>query len=257
MIRCEATPASMLKAVLLSELTGLLPEVGQAEVETNLFTACDQLSADDHSLEQLTRQLAEKTGGDYRWIDQYPGRRLAVMVLFNLRNSARDSERVIFAALTEAVRNGPASCICGRSRASAVFRRRSREVGNEIHRLLGLIRFQETADGDLVAKPQLAHQTADLLLRKFQLRYPNRRLLFILPQGALCCRQGQLSFCALQDLPSTMLNPTDDFTNLWETYYRSQYIEARKNIRLASRFIPKKYWDWLPEGKILKQEADK
>ena len=54
-----------------------------------------------------------------------------------------------------------------------------------------------------------------------------------------------------------MLNPTDDFTNLWETYYRSQYIEARKNIRLASRFIPKKYWDWLPEGKILKQEADK
>ena len=33
MIQCAATPASMLKAVLLSELTGLLPEVGQAEVE--------------------------------------------------------------------------------------------------------------------------------------------------------------------------------------------------------------------------------
>ena len=136
-----------------------------------------------------------------------------------------------------------------------MFRRRSREVGNEVHRLLGLIRFQETADGDLVAKPQLAHQTADLLLRKFQLRYPNRRLLFVLPQGALCCQQGQLSFLALQDLPAPVLNPTDDFANLWETYYRSQYIEARKNIRLASRFIPKKYWDWLPEGKILKQEA--
>jgi probable DNA metabolism protein len=247
----------MLKAVLLSELTGQQPEVGQAETETNLFAACDQLNADDYSLEQLTRQLAAKTGDDYRWIDQYPGRRLVVMVLFNLRNCSRDSERVIFAALTEAVRSGPASCICGRSRASAVFRRRSREVGNEVHRLLGLIRFQETADGDLVAKPQLAHQTADLLLRKFQLRYPNRRLLFILPQGALCCHQGQLSFLALQDLPAPVLNPTDDFANLWETYYRSQYIEARKNIRLASRFIPKKYWDWLPEGKILKQEAMK
>ena len=257
MIQCAATPASMLKAVLLSELTGQQPAVAQAEAETNLFAACDQLNADDFSLEQLTRQLAAKTGCDYRWIDQYPGRRLAVMVLFNLRNSSRDSERVIFAALTEAVRSGPASCICGRSPASAVFRRRSREVGNEVHRLLGLIRFQETADGDLVAKPQLAHQTADLLLRKFQLRYPNRRLLFILPQGALCCQQGQLSFLALQDLPAPVLNPTDDFANLWETYYRSQYIEVRKNIRLASRFIPKKYWDWLPEGKILKQEAKK
>ena len=30
-----------------------------------------------------------------------------------------------------------------------------------------------------------------------------------------------------------------------------------KNIRLASHFIPKKYWDWLPEGKILEQEAKK
>ena len=37
MIQCAATPASILKAVLLSELTGQQPAVGQAEAETNLL----------------------------------------------------------------------------------------------------------------------------------------------------------------------------------------------------------------------------
>jgi len=131
----------------------------------------------------------------------------------------------------------------------------SREVGSEIHRMMGLVRFNETADGDLVARPKLFHHTADILLRKFQLRYPNRRLIFILSDEALCCEQGHIRRLEMQDLPHSLLNQTDDFIILWETYYRSQYIPARKNIRLASHFIPKKYWDWLPEGKILEQEA--
>ena len=179
------------------------------------------------------------------------------MILFNLRNQAPDSVPVIIAALAEALKYGPGYCLCGRGRASAVFRRRSREVGTEIHRMMGLIRFEETADGVLVARPQLFHQTADILLRKFQLRYPGRRLVFILTDAAFVCGQGQVRQIEIKDLPPGLLNSTDDFLRLWETYYRSQYIPARKNIRLASHFIPKKYWDWLPEGKILEQEAKK
>ena len=179
------------------------------------------------------------------------------MSLFCLRNRSHDPCPVIFSALTEALQDGPSACLCGRGPASAIFRRRSREVGNEIHRMLGLIRFEETSDGALVARPQLFHRTADLLLRKFQSRYPGRRLIFLLPEIALCFHQDRLFSIDLQDLSSSVLNPTDNFTALWEEYYRSQYIPERKNIRLASHFIPKKYWDWLPEGKILAQEAKK
>ncbi len=258
MILCSPNPESMLKATILSLLTGQVAELRVAAKEQpNLFTLSDEINADGYSLSRLICELASKTGRNFAWLGHYQGRRIAIMSLFNLRNHSRDCSLIIFAALSEALQHGPGYCICGRGAASAVFRRRSREVGSEIHRMMGLIRFDETADGDLVARPKLFHHTADILLRKFQLRYPLKRLVFLLPDGALCCEQERISHIEMQDLPPALLNPTDEFASLWETYYRSQYIPTRKNIRLASRFIPKKYWDWLPEGKILEQEARK
>lgn len=255
MIRCSATPEGMLKASILSELTGQSPNLRVSTEQPDLFSLANELDAENYSLPDLLAKLTAKTGRDYSWIGHYRGRRLAVMILLNLRNRTRDCVPVIFAALTEALRYGPGHCILGRGRAGAIFRRCSREVGTEVHRMLGLIRFTETKGKELLSRPKLFHHTADILLRKFQLRYPEHRLIFILPEGALCCEGGIVHPVAMQDFAEDVLNTTDDFTALWETYYRSQYIPERKNIRLASHFVPKKYWDWLPEGKILEQEA--
>ena len=255
MIRCSATPAGMMKAAILSELTGKSPQLRSTLEQPDLFSLADELDADSCSLSELLPRLAAKTSRDYTWLGHYQGRRLAVMILFNLRNKSRDCVSVIFTALSEALRYGPGHCILGRGRAGAAFRRCSREVGTEIHRMLGLIRFSETKTGDLVARPKLFHHTADILLRKFQLRYPEQRLIFVLPDEVLCCEKGDVRQIAVQDFPEDILNTEDNFVALWETYYRSQYIPERRNIRLASHFVPKKYWDWLPEGKILEQEA--
>jgi hypothetical protein len=46
----------------------------------------------------------------------------------------------------------------------------------------------------------------------------------------------------------------DIYDSVWEEYYKSQYIEPRKNMRLAASKIPKKYWNWMQEGKILKSK---
>ena len=257
MIICSDTPASLLKAAVLSELTGLPVGQRNSGIQPDLFALAEELDADSHSLPRLLDDLAKRTGVNYAWLGRYQGRRLAVMILFNLRNRSHNGFSVIIAALTEALKYGPGYCLCGRGPASAVFRRRSREVGTEIHRMLGLIRFEETATGELVARPKLFHQTADILLRKFQLRYPGRRLAFILADTAFVCEQGRVQEIEIEDLPPGLLNSSDDFSRLWETYYRSQYIPERKNIRLASHFIPKKYWDWLPEGLILEQESKK
>ena len=257
MIRCSANPFSMMKAALLSELTGQTPAFRTTCEQPDLFSLSEELDADSCAFPALIDELTLRTGNDYAWLGRQQGRRLALMILFNLRNRAHKCSDLVFAALSEALRYGPGYCICGRGDASRIFRRRSREVGTEIHRMMGLIRFNNTPEGDLVAHPLLFHNTADILLRKFQRRYPAQRLLFVLPEGALCCEQGQLYEVSVQDFPVSLWKQTDDFAALWETYYRSQYIPARKNIRLASHFIPKKYWDWLPEGRILKQEAKK
>lgn len=255
MIVFSANPGSIIRAALLAELTGQSPSPRDGDRQQNLFDASNAADADEFSLNELLVRLSQKTGRDYSWLNNYQGRRLAVMILFNLRNACRDCVPGIFAALREALRLGPGHCLDGRGPAGSAFRKRSREVGNEIHRMMGLIRFSETANGDLVAHPRLFHRTADILLRKFQPRYPDRQLFFLLPDGVLCCRQGRVFPLDVQELPASLLNVNDDFNAAWETYYRSQYIPGRKNIRLAARHIPKRYWDWLQEGKILEQEA--
>ena len=152
MILCSSNPESILKAAILSLLTGQLAELRVAAMEQpNLFTLSDEIDADGYSLSRLICEIASKTGRNYAWLSHYQGRRIAIMSLFNLRNHSRDCSPIIFAALAEALYFGPGYCICGRGAASSVFRRRSREVGSEIHRMMGLIRFDETAEGDLVA----------------------------------------------------------------------------------------------------------
>jgi hypothetical protein len=106
-----------------------------------------------------------------------------------------------------------------------------------------------------VAQPKLFHDTADLILRQFAPRYPGTRLVLLLPDTALALAGGAITTVSPADYAGVVAN--DPFAATWESYYRSQYIESRKNIVLAQRHIPKKYWDWLPEGQIIAHEAQK
>ncbi|WP_406542691.1 DUF4130 domain-containing protein [Clostridium ljungdahlii] len=47
-----------------------------------------------------------------------------------------------------------------------------------------------------------------------------------------------------------MLNSADGkFEALWKTFYKSVNIEERKNLRLRSRCMPRRYWNHLTEFK--------
>ncbi|HMR20318.1 MAG TPA: DUF4130 domain-containing protein, partial [Sphingobacterium sp.] len=44
------------------------------------------------------------------------------------------------------------------------------------------------------------------------------------------------------------LDPKDSmYERLWQSYFQSTNIEARKNLKLHLRHIPKRYWKYLPE----------
>jgi hypothetical protein len=81
-------------------------------------------------------------------------------------------------------------------------------------------------------------------------------VVLVLDTQALCFYQGKIF--SLDARPfREFLAKKDDYSTLWEQYYKSQYIEDRKNIRLAQKVIPQKYWDWLQEGNILAEEKKK
>lgn len=255
MIHCTKTPQSIFKAALLAELTDDLPCLGQEEAGLGLFQQTDILDANNYELTTLLDRCRTDLSMNCDWLLQYQGHRLTLMVLMNMRVISPNSMDTIFSALREAFRHGAHYCIYGMGPASRIFRKRSRLVGQEIHRMLGLIRFQTLADHTLVAHPKLLYDTADWILRKMSSRYPGKRLAFFLETHVVIFEKGIIKRAPLEDFDQPVLN--DGWDSLWQTYYRSQYIPARKNLKLASRFVPKRYWDDLAEGSILREEDSK
>jgi len=41
-----------------------------------------------------------------------------------------------------------------------------------------------------------------------------------------------------------------EYQHLWSTYFKSTNIEARKNLKLHLRHVPKRYWKYLVEKKV-------
>ena len=62
MIICSDTPASLLKAAVLSELTGLPVGQRNSGIQPDLFALAEELDADSHSLPRLLDALAKRTG---------------------------------------------------------------------------------------------------------------------------------------------------------------------------------------------------
>ena len=249
MILCSPKPVSIIKAVMLSQIHQQLPCFHGEEHQLGLFMNNPALDAYQYSTAPLIRELADECGLDASWLLQAPGQALGRLVAGNLRYEAPDKAVVIFAAVEQALKYGHAYCLCGAGNASRLFNDRSRAISKEVHRMLGFIRFQPAPGDSLIASPKLFHNTADLILRQFALRYPNSRLIFVLTDEALIWENNQLS-----RLPANKFLPyvsEDGFHQAWDTYYQSQYIATRKNIKLASKVIPRKYWSWLQEGKVL------
>lgn len=242
----------MIKAVLLAMLTGDLPCLAGEEAGLGLFAAAGGRSADREPLAGLVAALAAR-GRRAEWLQAAPGKTLCQLIAANLRYAAADRAAVIFAAVEEAILRGHTYCFNGIGDLSRAFVGRYRAVGHEVHKMTGFVRFHPAADGALVARPKLFHNTADLILRQFASRYPGTRLVFLLEDTALVLDQGRLGRQSANSYTACV--DADPFAAAWEKYYRSQYIETRKNIALASRCLPKKYWDWLAEGRILAAEA--
>jgi len=118
---------------------------------------------------------------------------------------------------------------------------KSRAVGCEIHRAHSFLRFQEKGDA-LVAKGDFEHDIVDLVLDHFMMRFPRKKIVLLTDGKAYV---GERRIVSLDDPAKYALERTSQSRLAepdWEAYYDSQYIEARRNRKLAMRHVPKKLW---------------
>lgn len=254
MIRFSSNCDSMLKAYLLSKLTG--DQILSEGSEDLLFFRGDAvIDTAGYQLEDLIVQYQDYFMKNIRWLSSHKGNELKYRISTALRHTAPDKHTAVFKALEDAFSKGAGYCLEGASENSKRLRHLCSEVLHEVYRMMGFIRFVPGGDKCLVASPKLYFDTVDLILREFQNRYPYHRIVLVTEEGAMAIENKKL-FEADRAYYNKFLED-DSFGQVWEEYYRSQYIPSRKNLKLAASRIPKKYWDWMPEGKILRDEEKK
>lgn len=134
-----------------------------------------------------------------------------------------------------------------------------RSVSRERHRMKAFIRFQETTDGVFYASVEPDFNVLPLISQFFKNRYADQRwiiydlkrkygLYYDLEKVEEIVLEQQPEIKAKAYLSSDLLRDKEQLYGLlWNDYFKSTNIPARKNMKLHIRHVPKRYWKYLTE----------
>jgi len=134
-----------------------------------------------------------------------------------------------------------------------------RSVSRERHRMKAFIRFQETIDGIFYAPVEPDYNVLPLIGTFFKNRYADQRWMIydLKRKYGLYYDLQSVTEIVLEQLPETksaaylkkdLLHDKEQLYGLlWQDYFKSTNIPARKNMKLHIRHVPKRYWKYLTE----------
>ncbi len=127
-------------------------------------------------------------------------------------------------------------------------------VAREYHRLIGILRFRPDESGRLIALCHADHALLPVLSGHFKVRYRAQPWMIIdLKRACLLVSDGEsvkllpVSKESAASIKDQTRLPDDEWTGLWALYYKELCIESRRNEALRRRFLPERYWKYLPE----------
>ncbi len=142
----------------------------------------------------------------------------------------------------------------------ATVQQMSRKVHREKHRMEAFVRFQKLKDGLYYSLVQPDYNVLPLISNHFEDRYANQRWLIYdsyrkygLYYNLNSVEEVQLRFTDDAPNGSTMASMYDEsedlYQRLWQQYFSSVNIAARKNTKLHLQHMPRRYWRNLVEKK--------
>lgn len=137
----------------------------------------------------------------------------------------------------------------------------AKKVWREKHRMEAFVRFQKTADNLYYAVIEPDYNVLPLIVHHFQSRYADQQWLIydakrktglyynlkaveeVTLQFSEQVQQGK-QVAAVYDEQETM------YQQLWQQYFKSVNIAARKNTKLHIQHMPRRYWRYLTEKSV-------
>lgn len=134
------------------------------------------------------------------------------------------------------------------------------KVGREKHRMEAFVRFQLTKDQLYYATIQPDYDVLPLVSKHFSDRYADQRWLIYDVQRKYGIYYDlkmvdtiEMSFSEETENGKNITGILDEgeeiYQQLWQQYFNSVNIAARKNMKLHIRHMPKRYWKYLVEKK--------
>ncbi len=138
------------------------------------------------------------------------------------------------------------------------FSQTLKKVSRERHRMKAFIRFSKSSDGLYYSVIEPDFNVLPLIADFFRKRYADQHwLIYDMKReyGLLYDLYGvaEVSLSPAEKNALTtdtviMLEEREEhFQQLWKRYYHSTNIEARRNMKLHLRHVPKRYWKYLIE----------
>ncbi|QES88144.1 TIGR03915 family putative DNA repair protein [Rhizosphaericola mali] len=141
------------------------------------------------------------------------------------------------------------------------FSQTLKKVGRERHRMKAFIRFEKSSNGMFFAVIAPDFNVLPLIIDFFTKRYTDQTWLIYDEKrhyGILYDKTG-ISEIEISELDANAIIPSNEvvvldleeqkYQQLWKSYFKSTNIEARKNMKLHLRHVPKRYWRYLTEKK--------
>lgn len=135
-----------------------------------------------------------------------------------------------------------------------------KSVNREKHRMKAFIRFQETSDGIFYAPIEPDFNVLPLIGSFFKNRYADQKWIIydVKRQYGLYYDLEKVEEIKLDYLPMSKSDPMklpeetleekqQLYSLLWNDYFKSTNIPARKNMKLHLQHVPKRYWKYLTE----------
>jgi len=134
-----------------------------------------------------------------------------------------------------------------------------KKVSRERHRMKAFVRFEKSSDHLYYALIDPDFNVLPLVVDFFRKRYADQHWLIYdvkrnygILYDQSTTQEVQLSKTEQKDLNTVGLHVSlDDTENkyqtLWQQYFKSTNIEARRNIKLHLQHVPKRYWKYLTE----------
>lgn len=226
--------------------TGCAPDevAVKDEFAGDLFAEVTDVATDERTASETLSRLRGRLGND-----------MTGDILFAFLSDAKDLGRLILRFALDGWKRGPSARGDLSDPAALEVRKIVRRVKGEAHRFCGLVRFRELADGTLYAPVNPDNDIIMLTARHFRARLSGEKwVIHDVKRGKAAVYDGaRLEETEFEFVPGAgpedvPLAPGEKFyRGLWKAFYKSIANEERRNWRCRARYMPKKYWAYLPE----------